>query len=134
MLIALCTQCVKDNNRKSLRTNTENCPNSFNRIEATNKREMLVKRLFTFVWIHFYWEFEILKNLNYRSGFRTNHYSTNRLTSGLPCENIQKNLGTKPVPIERVFNPEHFDMRLQTMHLMVPELLVQCFQWLFQFC
>ena len=35
-----------------------------------------------------------------------------------------KNYGTKPVPMERVFNAEHFDMRLDTMHLMVPELLV----------
>ena len=33
-----------------------------------------------------------------------------------------KNYGTKPIPIERVCNPEHFDMRLETMHLMVPEL------------
>ena len=36
----------------------------------------------------------------------------------------QKNYGTKPVQIERVFNSEHFDMRLETMHFMVPELLV----------
>ena len=27
------------------------------------------------------------------------------------------------MPIERAWNPEHFDMRLQTMHLMVPEIL-----------
>ena len=33
-----------------------------------------------------------------------------------------RNYGTKPM--ERVFNPEHFDMRLETKHLMVPELLV----------
>ena len=38
------------------------------------------------------------------------------------------------VPIERVFNSEHFDMRFVTMPLMVPELLVQWFQWLYQFC
>ena len=35
-----------------------------------------------------------------------------------------KFFGTKSVPIERVFNSEHFDMRLETKHLMVTELLV----------
>ena len=39
-------------------------------------------------------------------------------------ENSHKNLGTKPVPIERVFNSEHFSIRFGTMHLMVLELLV----------
>ena len=38
-------------------------------------------------------------------------------------ENSHKNYGTKPVPIERVLNPEHFDMHLVTKHLMVPEIL-----------
>ena len=32
----------------------------------------------------------------------------------LETENQKQNLGTKPVPIERVFNPEHFDMHLET--------------------
>ena len=34
---------------------------------------------------------------------------------------------------ERVFNSEHFDMRFDTMHLMDTELLVQWFQWLYNF-
>src|SRR5699024_2743568 len=40
---------------------------------------------------------------------------------------------TKPVPMERVLSPENFDMRLETKHLRVPELLVQWFQWFWQF-
>ena len=37
-------------------------------------------------------------------------------------EFTHKNYGTKPAQIERVFNFEHFDMRLETKHLMVAEL------------
>ena len=47
---------------------------------------------------------------------------------------LRQFFGTKSVPIERVFNFEHFDMRLETMHLMAPELMVQWFKWLGQFC
>ena len=35
-----------------------------------------------------------------------------------------KNYRTKSVPMERVCNPEHFYMQLETTHLMVLELLV----------
>ena len=37
-------------------------------------------------------------------------------------KNSHKNYVTKPVPMERVFNTKYFDVRLETKHLMVPEL------------
>jgi len=46
--------------------------------------------------------------------------SAHRLMSN---ENSNKNLRMKPVPIERVFNPENFYMHLVTKHLMVLEIL-----------
>ena len=47
------------------------------------------------------------------------------ITKVLSYENSHKNYRAKPIPIERVCNPEHFDMHLVTKHLMVPKSL--CF-------
>ena len=44
-----------------------------------------------------------------------------------------KLFGTKQVPIESVCNSEHFDMHLMAELLMVPEILVPQFQWLWHF-
>ena len=44
----------------------------------------------------------------------------------LSYEFSHKNYGTKPIPFERVCNPEHFDMRLETTHLLQVKTLCFC--------